>query len=531
MAPPESTSESMAGNGAARGFRRGSSGFASQLNRFLHRRLRLCAGVLGAATLLVFANAMITHVASGRYRAVGLFDASRLTLLGCVLVAALFVAVLSRKQLSMGALLAVDAGLAWGAILGCVMYYQVGWTNGPLFVVPILGLFLLARAIFVPCRARRTLWLSFPAIPAILTVQLMHGDFYADVGLRHPDASFGSLLAWNQVILVLSVGLATVTSKVSFQLRRRVYEATQLGQYQLEDLIGEGSMGEVYRARHAMMRRPTAVKVIRAGMVDEPTIARFEQEVRQTARLTHPNTIAIYDYGRTPEGTFYYAMELLPGEDLKEIVLRSGPMPPARVIHILAQACAALTEAHARGLVHRDIKPGNLILCERGLQHDIIKVMDFGLVKDTREKEPALSDGDGICGTPETLAPETIRGQEVRAAADIYALGVVGCFLLTGKPIFDAESALAFVGLHLNAAPIAPSARGVDVPEGLERLLLDCLAKEPAERPESAAVLRAALLACEVGDAWSEEDASQWWRAWEQGQGQGPAERAQPAVG
>lgn len=514
MATSEAISDSVSGDGAARGFRRGSSGFASQLNGFLHRRLRLCAGVLGAATLLVFANAMITHVASGRSREVGLFDASRLTLLGCVLVAALFVVVLSRKELSTGALLAVDAGLAWGTILGCVMYYQVGWTNGPLFVVPILGLFLLARAIFVPCRARRTFWLSFPAIPAILTVQLMHGDFYSDIDLRNPDSSFGPLLAWNQVVLILSVGLATVTSRVSFQLRRRVYEATQLGQYQLEERIGEGAMGEVYRARHAMMRRPTAVKVMRAGLVDDQTISRFEQEVRQTARLTHPNTIAIYDYGRTPEGTFYYAMELLPGEDLKEIVLKAGPMPPARVIHIMAQACAALTEAHARGLVHRDIKPGNIILCERGLRQDVVKVMDFGLVKDTWASETALPDAGDLCGTPETMAPETIRGREIRPAADIYALGAVGCFLLTGKPIFDAESVPAFVNMHLNEAPIAPSARGVDVPESLERILLSCLAKEPQERPASTAALRAALLTCEGVGTWTEDDATACWRAW-----------------
>lgn len=500
-------------NGAARGFRRGSAGFASQLDAFLHRRLRLCALVLAIATFGVFTNSMLTHYLSGRYRDVGLFDSSRLTLLVCVVVAAGFVIVLSRRTISRGWLLIIDASLVWSAILGCLMYYQVGWKNGPIFVVPILGLFLLARAIFVPCRAVRTFWLSVPAIPAIIGIQLLHGDLYADVNLRYPDSSFGTLVAWNQLVLVLSVGLATVTSRVSFHLRRQVYQATEMGQYHLETKLGEGAMGEVYRARHALMRRPTAVKVIRATLVDDRTITRFEQEVRQTARLTHPNTIAIYDYGRTAEGTFYYAMELLEGEDLKEILLETGPMPPARVVHVLTQACAALTEAHARGLVHRDIKPANLILCERGLEFDVLKVMDFGLVKDTSEHDSGLTAVGEICGSPETMAPEMIRGDAVGPAADIYALGAVGCALLTAKPIFDAKTALAFVNLHLNEAPIAPSARGVEIPEDLERVLLSCLAKDPADRPASADVLRRALLACERMGEWTEDDARAWWQA------------------
>ncbi len=500
----------------ARGFRRGSAGFASELDSFHHRRLRLSAIIIAVATLIVCVNALITQYASGRYREFGLFDSTRVILLICLLVAGGFIAVLSKRRISRGWLLILDGGLAWSVVVGCVMYYQVGWENGPTFVVPLLGLLLVARAIFVPCRATRTFWLSIPAVPAILAVQLMHGEFFADRDLRHPDESFGTIMAWNQLILVLSVALATVTSHVSFHLRRKVYDATQLGQYQLEEKIGEGAMGEVYRARHALMRRPTAVKVIRAAVLDAETVARFEQEVQQTARLTHPNTIAIYDYGRTPEGTFYYAMELLDGEDLKEIVLKAGPFGPARVIHILTQACAALSEAHTRGLVHRDVKPANLILCERGLEHDVVKVMDFGLVKDTRESDAGETTGEGVCGSPETIAPETIRGKAARPAADIYALGAVGCFLLTGKPIFDAQSTMTFVGMHLSQDPIPPSARGVEVPADLEKLLLSCLAKNPEQRPASAAALGNDLLACGVAGQWTEEDASGWWRAWKQ---------------
>jgi serine/threonine protein kinase len=414
---------------------------------------------------------------------------------------------------SIKALKWVDAGVVWTIILTGLAYHELGWKNGPVFVVPILALMLMARAILVPSSATRTFWLSIPVVPAVLAIQLAHGELYADTNLPFPDSSYVPILTWNMIILILAVGLATVASRVNYILRRTAYKATELGQYQIEEKIGVGAMGEVYRARHAMMRRPTAVKVIRGDLVDERTIARFELEVQQTARLTHPNTIAIYDYGRTPEGTFYYAMELLSGDDLKEIVTLTGPLPEPRVVHILAQACAALSEAHAIGLVHRDIKAGNIMLCERGRVFDVVKLMDFGLVRDTNQEDYALTAVGEVCGTPETISPEAIAGDEVGPAADLYALGAVGCYLLTGRPIFDVTTVLGFIGKHLESPPIPPSARGAIVSEDLERLLLACLEKRPEDRPESAEALRHALLALDSAGAWTQDDAARWWKS------------------
>jgi serine/threonine-protein kinase len=204
-------------------------------------------------------------------------------------------------------------------------------------------------------------------------------------------------------------------------------------------------------------------------------------------------------------------MELLEGADLDRVVQAGGPLPPARVIHVLVQALSAVAEAHAIGLVHRDIKPGNLILCRQGLAHDVVKVTDFGLVRDTAALEPSITSPEEICGSPQTIAPEVVQGQKATPAVDLYALGAVGCWLLTGKPIFDATAVIEFVLAHVQRPPISPSERGVAVPPDLERVLMSCLAKDPAQRPASAEALRAALLACADAGGWSESDAAAWW--------------------
>jgi serine/threonine protein kinase len=270
-------------------------------------------------------------------------------------------------------------------------------------------------------------------------------------------------------------------------------------------------LGAEGRPRHGLLRRPTAVKLIRAEIVTDKTRKRFEHEVRQTCRISHPNVIAVYDYGHTEDGVFFYAMELLDGEDLGRIVRDTGPMPVARVLHVLVQACDALAEAHAAGLVHRDVKPANIMVTKRGLTFDVVKVMDFGLVKDTATGDVAMTGVGEICGTPETIAPESIRGRAVGPAADIYALGAVGCWLLTGKHVFDAATGLEFVAAHLHKEPIPPSARGVAVPAGLEAALMRCLAKDAADRPASAIELRDALLACGDAGRWTQRDAAAWW--------------------
>lgn len=398
-------------------------------------------------------------------------------------------------------------------MFACALIYLLTYEQGNRSLVPFLGLFLVTRAVLVPSGAWRTLLGCLPAPLAILVIQVAHGHLAFWQGLRIPREGFAELVTWDLVYLSMCSLIATVASRVNFRLRLSAYEARQLDQYVLEGLLGQGAMGEVYRARHALMRRPTAIKLVRSDVLTERLLRRFEQEVRQTSRLTHPNTIRVYDYGQTADGVFYYAMELLDGADLERIVEATGPMPPARVIHVLTQALGALAEAHAMGLVHRDVKPSNLLLCRQGLAHDVVKVMDFGLVRDASAAEPSLSAADEICGSPQTISPEVVQGQGAGPASDLYAVGAVGCWLLTSKPIFDAEHAMELVLAHVQRPPTRPSQRGVSVPADLERLLLACLAKDPGDRPASADALRRDLLACTDAGRWTEADAAAWWAA------------------
>lgn len=319
--------------------------------------------------------------------------------------------------------------------------------------------------------------------------------------------SAGQAVWWLLPIAVAAAGILV--------LRRRKAAAAlhnQLGQYTLIEKIGEGGMGVVYKANHALLRRPAAVKLLCAERAGEQELRRFEREVQLTSMLTHPNTISIYDFGRTAEGTFYYAMEYVDGFDLQTLVERDGPQPAARVAHILAQLAGALHEAHAAGLVHRDVKPANVMLCRRGGTSDVVKVLDFGLIKQVGATgEGTLSDVHHIVGTPLYLSPEALIAPErVGAHSDLYALGAVGYFLLTGEPPFAGRTLLEVCGQHLHAEPMPPSERlAAPVPRELEQLILACLAKSPEDRPASAAALQSTLTALAGG--WTEPRASEWW--------------------
>ena len=277
----------------------------------------------------------------------------------------------------------------------------------------------------------------------------------------------------------VSLAIATVGSRVIFGLRTEAARVRRLGQYMLERQIGAGGMGVVYRASHAMLRRPTAIKLLPPDRAGEASLARFEREVQITAQLSHPNTVAIYDYGRTPDGLFYYAMEYLDGINLEELVRLHGPQPAGRVLAILDQVCGALAEAHERGLVHRDIKPANIILTERGGEPDVAKVVDFGLVKPIVADDPrvTVSMPGVLTGTPLYMSPESLRasdGSDPRG--DLYALGAVGYFLITGHTVFDAGSIAEILGHHLHTDPVPPSQRlGRPVPADLETVLMQCL--------------------------------------------------------
>ncbi len=284
-----------------------------------------------------------------------------------------------------------------------------------------------------------------------------------------------------------------------------------LGAYRLDEKIGEGGMGVVYKASHALLQRPAAVKLLSPERAGERDRKRFEREVQLTSKLTHPNTISIYDFGRTPAGTFYYAMEYVDGCDLQTLVEQHGPQDPARVAHLLAQLTGALLEAHRVGLIHRDVKPANVMLCERGGIADVVKVLDFGLIKELDRTDAADGDEHCVVGTPLYLAPEALVSPEsVDARSDLYAVGAVGYFLLTGTTPFTGASLLEVCEQHLHSTPEAPSSRlGAPIPHELEALILACLAKDPNDRPQSAAAVQSALV--ELAARWTPTNAAAWW--------------------
>ncbi|HMJ09863.1 MAG TPA: serine/threonine-protein kinase, partial [Polyangiaceae bacterium] len=369
---------------------------------------------------------------------------------------------------------------------------------------------LMARAVIVPSTPRRTLIVGLAIVLPFISGTYAFYVHHPSPAL--PPAWFFTLLAgaW----CMASIGMSTLASYTIFGLRQRVREATELGQYTLEEKIGEGGMGIVYRARHAMLRRPTAIKLLPPERAGVENLARFEREVQLTSLLTHPNTIAIYDYGRTPDGVFYYAMEFLDGLDLEELVDRDGPQPPGCVAHLLEQIAGALAEAHAAGLIHRDVKPANVLLCERGGMPGVAKVVDFGLVKDVRAEAPALSAVDTVMGTPLYLAPEAIaRPGAVDARSDLYSLGALGYFLLTGEHVFEGATVVQVCAHHLHTAPVPPSLRlGQPVPAELEALLLGCLAKDPSQRPQTAFEVCSTLRTLVCREEWTAESAAAWWQ-------------------
>jgi hypothetical protein len=377
------------------------------------------------------------------------------------------------------------------------------------------ALMIIVRAALIPSSPRRTiLYTTIAGIPSIVTPTLLAPASHGDFALRSFDSPalpwmpMGLAVVWSVVIIT-----STVISRVIYGLRLEVREARRLGQYVLEEKIGEGGMGEVYRARHGMMRRPTALKLLRASHARASDLARFEREVQLTARLTHPNTITIFDYGRTDDGIFYYAMELLDGANLQRIVDVSGPQSQSRVVRILTLACGALAEAHSLGLIHRDIKPANIMLCTQGGACDVVKVLDFGLVKELAvEGETNVTVASTLIGTPQYMAPESIRTPEaVDARADLYALGAVAYYLLAGSDVFHAQTIIEICSQHLHQAPEPLAARGVTVSAELEAIVQACLAKNPDDRPKSAADLRQRLVACPV-EPWDDEQARAFWR-------------------
>ena len=377
-----------------------------------------------------------------------------------------------------------------------------------------IALMLAIRAALIPSTPLRTI-----VVTAVVGAPLIAVSTFVVPGANRGlawRALDSSAHAWLPATAAMMWGFVILTcaviSQVIYGLRVEVREARRLGQYVIEQKIGEGGMGEVYRARHGMMRRPSALKLLRVDRAGELQLRRFEREVQLTARLTHPNTITIFDYGRTDDGVFYYAMELLDGANLQRIVAVGGAQPAGRVVRILAMACRALTEAHAIGLIHRDIKPANIMLCTQGGERDIVKLLDFGLVKELEvDRDVELTGAGSVIGTPQYMAPECIIDPDtVDVRTDIYALGAVAYCLLAGSEVFTGKTLVEVCGQHLHQAPEPLAARGVLVSAELEALVFACLEKKPERRPQSAAQLLRLLEACVV-EPWDSEHARSWW--------------------
>ena len=433
-----------------------------------------------------------------------------------------------RGQRSARTIRAVEAiGLVGASVGYSVMGAALPAIARPDFIVLVATTYgLVARSIYVPSSARRTLALSIAvAIPPLIMTYFMVDAAelskwkalvpeFAD--LDHTAVAVSSVL-FNGAWWVCTTVLCTAASQVIYGLRREVRNVRRLGQYTIDSKLGQGGMGVVYSARHAMLRRPTAIKLINADKDGASNLARFEREVQLTAALTHPNTVTIFDYGRTPDGVFYYAMELLDGATLEELVAIDGPQAPARVIHILEQVCGALAEAHGVGLVHRDIKPANIMLVSQGGEPDVAKVLDFGLVKELREEGApgaSLTQTGVLAGTPHYMPPEAITDPaEQDGRSDLYALGAVGYFLLVGEPVFPGNSVVEVCGHHLHTDPERPSLRSErEIPADLEAVILACLAKDPGDRPQDAIALRTRLRACAAGASWCPIQSRSWWR-------------------
>ena len=320
----------------------------------------------------------------------------------------------------------------------------------------------------------------------------------------------GQILIMAIAVMVSIVGVHTIGT-----LRREAFAAKQLGQYRLKKRLGSGGMGEVYLAEHQMMKRPCAVKLIRPEKAGDPRmLARFEREVRATAKLSHWNSIDIYDYGRTADGTFYYVMEYLPGHNIGEIVESYGVIPAGRAVYLLDQVCAALSEAHGIGLVHRDIKPANIFCAYRGGVFDVIKLLDFGLAKPTMEVngDAQLTMAGTVTGSPLFMSPEQASGEDaIDARSDIYSLGAVMYYMLTGQPPFMADNPLKVMIAHASQEVVSPRKINENIPAELDEIAVRCLEKDPDHRFQTVADLRSALRDVVCEDAWSSDLAAEWW--------------------
>jgi len=380
-----------------------------------------------------------------------------------------------------------------------------------------IAVWMLFFTVMVPAQPRRALaalLLSAAAIPIVYLLEVRAG--------RAPALDAGSFGIMFVAPYLAVAGFAYLAARAIYRLGQDVKRAQEMGSYRLEERLGYGGMGEVWRARHRMLVRPAAVKLIHRNSLGDSSqaeilMSRFEREAQVTASLQSPHTVELYDFGTTEDGTFYYVMELLEGIDLEDMVQRFGALPPERVVHVVRQVCASLGEAHRRGLVHRDVKPANVYLCQRAFEHDFVKVLDFGLVKWhtglPTEEDLQLSQAGSILGTPSYMAPEIARGDgPVDGRADLYAVGCLAYWLLTGRLVFDARSYPAMLVAHASEQPTPPSSHTEQpIPVSLDAVVMSCLEKKPQERVQTAEDLIAQLDRVQLEERWTHERAGNWW--------------------
>lgn len=410
----------------------------------------------------------------------------------------------ARKLQFADAISTVAAGLGFALML---LTRPDRHETGELLFGVTMAHLLMIRAGVVPSSGQRTLWIgALAVIPGILVCM---------VGRVSSNLPTWAALALMVAHCSATIIASAIASRRIYGLEKQVAKALRLGQYTLQERVGTGGMGIVFKASHALLRRPTAIKLMRPEEeADESTLLQFEREAQLTSQLTHPSTIQIYDFGRNESGVFYYAMEFLEGLTLHELLELCGPQPVSRVITLLLQVCGSLAEAHGIGLVHRDIKPANIMVCERGRIADVVKVLDFGLAKMRGQPQNPLEGHDGtIQGTPDFLAPEAIRHPEtVDARSDIYAVGAVAYYLITGEYLFGERASRDVLLDQLNTPPVPISLRlGRRIPADVEQVIASCLAKDPGQRPQTADELGARLLACADGRGWSQVQARAWW--------------------
>lgn len=405
----------------------------------------------------------------------------------------------------------LDRGLIYEVVLGFlvgVMFHSVPWTAVvmPRGWTPV-AVWIVAFPLMVPASRGKT------TLATIATALMDPLGLFVNVvaGAPLPPPMYLAQIFFPTAV---AAAIGIVGSRIVHQLSVDAGKAQEMGSYRLVSLIGRGGMGEVWRGEHRMLARPAAIKIIRPDGAGGPeAIARFRQEAEATATLRSPHTVQLYDFGLTDEGCFYSVMELLDGFPLDDLVEQWGPVPPARTVHVLLGICRSLREAHRLGLVHRDIKPGNVFLCRSGTEVDHVKVLDFGLVKEVSGTNVRVTKTGFVTGTPAFIAPEMALGRsEIDGRADLYSLACVGYFLLTGEPVFATGTPMEVIMAHAKTPPPRPSEKsGIPVPEGLENLLMDCLRKEPKERPESAREVERRLWALYLPDIWTPDMAERWW--------------------